>query len=158
MTKKIGEKLKKMFIESLGRKFVFESEMDNIKKIIIKDFCIFCQEKLGIKELPLIKIVSKRGSDMSTGAYVPQLNRIKVLAGKRALLDILRSIAHELVHRSQDEKGLLKDIGVQGDRGKDDKSDIGVWFEDEANAGAGALVKEFSRTYHKVPSNSLYEL
>ena len=147
-----------IFESSSGRRFIFETEMDNVRKVILKDFCLFCKAKLGIKEMPSIKLVSKKTANMSTGGYVPQMNRINVLVAHRALLDILRSIAHELVHRMQDETGTLKDIGPQGDRGADDKTDVGIWFEDEANAKGGALVKEFSRTYNRIPSNTLYEL
>ena len=152
------QKIMQVFKESSGRRFIFETDMDNVRKVIVKDFCQFCKSKLGIQDMPSIKLVSRKNDGMSTGGYTPQLNRINVLAGHRALLDILRSIAHELVHRMQDETGTLKDIGPQGNRGADDKSDIGTWFEDEAHAKGGALIKEFSRIYNKIPSNTLYEL
>ena len=147
-----------LFQESSGRRFIFETDMDNVRKVIIRDFCNFCKAKLGIKEMPVIKLVARKNDNMSTGAYIPQLNKVNVLAAHRALLDILRSIAHELVHRMQDETGALKDIGPQGDRGENDRSDVGTWFEDEANAKGGSLVKEFSRSYNRIPSNTLYEL
>ena|ERR1700722_5744539 len=148
----------KLFENSSGRRFIFEAEMDNVRKVILKDFCNFCKSKLGIKEMPSIRLVSKKTDNMSTGAYIPEQNRVNVLVAHRALLDILRSLAHEFVHRMQDESGTLKNIGPQGDRGESDKSDVGTWFEDEANAKGGALVKEFSRTYNKIPPNTLYEL
>jgi hypothetical protein len=151
-------KIKQIFNESSGRRFIFETDMDNVRKVILKDFCLFCKNKLGINEMPVIKLVSRKNDTMSTGSYIPTMNKVNVLAAHRALLDILRSIAHELVHRKQDESGTLKDIGPQGDRGENDKTDVGTWFEDEANAKGGALVKEFSRTYNRIPSNTLYEL
>lgn len=139
-------------------KFIFDNDFSEIKQTIVRDFCDFCQEKLNIKEMPEIKIVSKKEKNMSTGAYTPELNKVVVLGGKRAILDVLRSIGHELTHRMQDETGILKDIQPQGDRGKDDMSDIGVDFEDEANAKGGALIKEFSRKYGKIPYESLFDL
>jgi hypothetical protein len=151
-------KIVKLFEGSSGRRFIFETETDNVRKVIIKDFCNFCKEKLGIKVMPTIRLVAKKKSGMSTGSYTPSLNYVNVLAAHRALLDILRSIAHELVHRMQDETGALANIGQQGDRGETDKTDVGTWFEDEANAKGGALIKEFSRTYNKIPPNTLYEL
>jgi len=147
-----------LFESSSGRRFIFEAEMDNVRKVIVKDFCQFCKSKLGINEMPSIKLVARKTDGMSTGSYVPTMNRVNVLVAHRALLDVLRSIAHELVHRLQDETGSLKDIGPQGNRGESDKSDIGTWFEDEAHAKGGALIKEFSRTYNRIPSNTLYEL
>jgi hypothetical protein len=151
-------KIQKLFNESSGRRFIFETDMDSVRKVILKDFCLFCKNKLDIKEMPVIKLVARKNNTMSTGSYIPTMNKVNVLAAHRALLDILRSIAHELVHRMQDETGTLKDIGPQGDRGENDKTDVGTWFEDEANAKGGALVKEFSRTYNRIPSNTLYEL
>jgi hypothetical protein len=152
------DRIIKLFEASSGRRFIFETEMDNVRKVIIKDFYNFCKNKLGINEMPSIKFVAKKNDSMSTGSYIPTLNRVNVLTAHRALLDILRSLAHEFVHRKQDEDGALKNIGPQGDRGESDKSDIGTWFEDEANAKGGALIKEFSRTYNKIPPNTLYEL
>lgn len=151
-------KIIQVFEGTSGRRFIFEADIDNVRKVIIKDFCNFCKDKLGIQQMPTIRLVSKKKDGMSTGSYVPTMNYVNVLAAHRALLDILRSIGHELVHRMQDETGALKNIGPQGDRGESDKSDIGTWFEDEANAKGGALIKEFSRTYNKIPSNTLYEL
>jgi Zn-dependent peptidase ImmA (M78 family) len=47
--------------------------------------------------------------------------------------DILRSIAHELVHQMQHEEGRIE-YPVQ---------DVGGEIEDEANAKAGSIVKSF---------------
>lgn len=139
-------------------KFIFDCDMDEARQTIVRDFCEFCQKKLGIKEMPEIKLVGKKTENMSTGAYIPGENKVLALAGKRAILDILRSIGHELTHRMQDETGILANIPVQGNRGKDDMSDVGVDFEDEANAKGGALIKEFSRKYGKVPFETLFEM
>lgn len=154
----MNNNLIKIFESSSGRRYIFENEMDNVRKVIVKDFCNFCKSKLGIQQMPTIRLVARKKDGMSTGSYTPTANYVNVLAAHRALLDILRSIAHELVHRKQDESGALANIGKQGDRGEADKTDIGTWFEDEANAKGGALIKEFSRTYNKIPPNTLYEL
>lgn len=142
----------------INDKFIFDCEMEESKQTIIRDFCDFCQKKLDIKEMPEIKLVGKRQENMSTGAYIPGANKVLALAGTRAILDIMRSIGHELTHRMQDETGILENIPPQGDRSATDLSDVGVDFEDEANAKGGALIKEFSRTYGKVPFETLFEL
>lgn len=139
-------------------KFIFDCDMDEVRQTIVRDFCDFCQKKLNIKEMPEIKLVAIKEENMSTGAYIPTTNKILALVGSRAILDILRSIGHELTHRMQDETGILQNIPPQGDRKEDDMSDIGVDFEDEANAKGGALLKEFSRKYKKVPFETLFEL
>ena len=56
---------------------------------------------------------------------------IKVYGKNRALVDVLRSIAHELVHHKQYENDELKG----------DIPDIGGPIEDEANAFAGRFIK-----------------
>lgn len=155
----MNKRIIKLFEEATVQdKFIFDCDMDELRQTIVRDFCDFCQKKLDIKEMPEIRLVAKKESDMSTGAYVPGANKVLALAGKRAILDILRSLGHELTHRMQDETGALKNIQPQGDRGKDDMSDVGVDFEDEANAKGGALIKEFSRKYGKVPFETLFEL
>jgi hypothetical protein len=139
-------------------KFVFDCNMDEVRQNILRDFTDFCQEKLGIEDMPKVTLVDKKRENMSTGAYIPGANEVLVLVKGRAILDIARSLGHEYTHRKQDETGALKNIGPQGDRGKDDMSDVGVDFEDEANAKGGSLIKEFSRKYGKVPFEILFEL
>jgi Zn-dependent peptidase ImmA (M78 family) len=58
------------------------------------------------------------------------------------MADILRTLAHELVHRKQEEDGRL-DINS----GK-----TGSPIEDEANAMAGVLLRNFGKI-----NNSIYE-
>ena len=60
---------------------------------------------------------------------------IKVNAHKRALVDVMRSLAHELVHHKQWESGELE---VK-------PPDIGGKIEDEANAKAGQYIKMYSK-------------
>jgi hypothetical protein len=155
----MNKRIIRLFEESvLKDNFVFDCDMNEQLQTIVRDFCDFCQKKLEISEMPEIKLVKQKESNMSTGSYTPGANKVLVLVGKRAILDILRSIAHELTHRKQDEDGVLDKIPKQGDRGKDDMSDVGVDFEDEANAKGGALLKEFSRKYGKVSYDDLFNL
>ena len=70
---------------------------------------------------------------------------IKVYGKNRALVDICRSLCHELVHCSQDEKGEL--VGVIRDAGGE--------IEDEANARAGELIKLFAKSNPQ--RKSIYE-
>lgn len=156
----MNKRILRKFIESttLQDKFIFDCDMDEARQTIVRDFCDFCQQKLEIQEMPEVRLVDKKEADMSTGAYIPGANKVLALAAHRAILDILRSLGHEFTHRKQDETGALKNIQPQGNRGKDDMSDVGVDFEDEANAKGGALIKEFSRKYGKVPFETLFEL
>ena len=69
-----------------------------------------------------------------------------VVYGKdRMLGDILRSIAHELVHQLQHEEDRIE-YPVQDEGGE---------IEDEANAKAGVLVKKFIK--HDELGSNLFE-
>ena len=156
---KMNKALIRLFEDAIVKdKFIFSPSIDKLKQSIVRDFCSFCKDSLGINEMPEICLVDEKEADMSTGAYIPSANKAKVLAGKRAILDVLRSIGHELTHRKQDEDGILENIPKQGDRGKNDMTDVGVDFEDEANAKGGALVKQFSRQYGKIPYEKLFDI
>lgn len=130
-------------------------ELDEVRQSVVDDFLGFCQKKLSIQEMPELILVPHKGPGMSTAAYNPGYNSMQILSGGRALVDILRSIAHELVHRQQDEQGKLQ--GAEGP-GEDNRQDIGADYENEANAVGGALIKEFSRFYDGLPKDKIYEL
>jgi hypothetical protein len=55
------------------------------------------------------------------------------------LVDILRSIAHELVHHKQKEDGKFKNQSSKG------IPEVGGMIEDEANAIAGRLIKKYGK-------------
>ena len=75
------------------------------------------------------------GSGKSFLAKQLKENKIIKINGKnRALVDIMRSLAHELVHHKQYEEGRLK---VK-------PPDIGGEIEDEANAKAGQFIKMYA--------------
>ncbi len=58
----------------------------------------------------------------------------------RALIDIMRSAAHELVHHQQNQNKKLNQ----------NVKDIGGPIEDEANAVAGQLIKKFGYAHPKL--------
>jgi len=64
-----------------------------------------------------------------------RIKYIRINAKNRALVDVMRSIAHEMVHHKQFEQGRLE---VK-------PPDIGGEIEDEANAKAGQYIKMFSK-------------
>ena len=130
-------------------------ELDEVRQKVVDDFLGFCQDKLEINEMPELILVPHKGPNMSTAAYNPVYNEMQILSGGRALVDVLRSIAHELVHRQQDEQGRLEGAVGPGD---DNRQDIGADYENEANAVGGALIKEFSRFYQGLPEDKIYEL
>ena len=113
------------------------SFLNDDKKKILDEFVLFVKEQLELKTVPTIKIQNHRDGLKTTANYdyTKENKIIKVCAKNRALVDVCRSIAHEMVHHKQFEQGRLK---VQ-------PPDIGGEIEDEANAKAGQYIKMFSR-------------
>ena len=131
------------------RKLYFSKSLDLSPEKIktIADFCVFCKEALSINNGFSIYIVGERQpyDIKTTASYVIGDNEIFVYAKGRAVVDILRSIAHEMSHMRQDEMGLI-DGPVQ---------DIGGFHEDDANARAGQLIKMYAKENPK--NASIYE-
>ncbi|MDG1949835.1 MAG: hypothetical protein P8J32_03370 [bacterium] len=103
---------------------------------IIKDFISFTRDKLGLEEP--VKVGLRKGRDeyiQTTASYLPYQNENYVRCEGRALVDILRSIGHELTHNRQREMGIF-DPG-------DNVQNIGGHIEDQANSIAGILIKDF---------------
>ena len=84
--------------------------------------------------------VDEPDGDMTTGCFNPMNRDIKVLSKDRALVDILRSVAHELVHAKQHEDGRLTP-GC---------GDDGHPIENEANSLAGIIMRKFQRANRDV--------
>ena len=106
------------------------------KKDLIQAFIDHCCKKLGIENIYDIYIVDDRKTHeiRTTAYYDPQNKVVKVYAKSRALPDVLRSIAHELVHAQQHISGELE---------KHPHQDVGGYLEDDANARAGSLLKDY---------------
>jgi hypothetical protein len=107
---------------------------------VVKDFISFVCGKLGMEEP--VNVSLRKGRDeyiQTTASYVPGNNTNHVRCGGRALVDILRSIAHELVHNRQRELGMFK-LG-------EEVQNIGGHIEDQANSVAGVFIKDFTHNY-----------
>lgn len=115
-------------------------KMTDEKIKIIKDFINFTVNRLEI-ENP-VEIYLHKGRDeyiTTTASYVPKENSNHIRCNNRSIVDILRSIAHELTHNRQRE---IKSFNVG-----ENVQTIGGWIEDEANAKAGILIKDFAMNY-----------
>ena len=107
---------------------------------ILKDFINFTCAKLKIQEPVTVVIRNDRDEYISTTAsYLPNENENHIRAGGRAVVDICRSIGHELTHNRQRELGMFKP--------GEDVQNIGGKIEDEANSIAGILIKDFTHNY-----------
>ena len=110
--------------------------LDDDRKKKLTNFFKFVRNHLGIKTPPPIIIQNGRKGLKTTASYdyTKPGNPIRINGKGRALVDIMRSGAHEMVHHKQWEDGKLK---VR-------PPDIGGPIEDEANAVAGQLIKLFA--------------
>ena len=101
----------------------------------VVSFTNFAMNELKMQKPIKVNLVKDREAHgLKTFAhYDPNTNECVAYTGDRSLADILRSIAHEMTHAAQFEKGK-----IQGP-----VQDIGGPIEDEANAMAGRLVKKF---------------
>jgi hypothetical protein len=107
------------------------------KKDKLNKFVKFVKDELGIEKMPTVSIQNNREGLKTTANYdyTKENKVVKVCSKNRALVDVMRSIAHELVHHKQFEQGRLE---VK-------PPDIGGEIEDEANAKAGQYIKMFAK-------------
>ena len=132
--------MKKLFVDK-------NLNIDENKIILIAEFCAYCADNLPIEGDYEIYVVADRDPHdiTTTAAYHVGANICKIYGKNRALVDILRSIAHEMTHMMQDEQGLIKGH-IQ---------DAGGFHEDQANAKAGELIKRFAKS--KEGRRAIYE-
>ena len=111
-------------------------------------FVNFCSDEIPIEgDFSIMVVTDRPGNQISTTAcYRVGENDVRVYGRNRALVDVMRSIAHEMVHMMQDETGLI-DGPVQ---------DIGGFHEDQANSLAGALIKMFAKDVPEL-KETIYE-
>ena len=111
---------------------------------VIKEFLKFAIKELDIKQLPkgltLSYDTEKARHRHTFGTFDPSNNRIWLYVKNRNLADLLRTLAHELVHRKQAEEGRI-DI-TSGDTGSE--------IENEANAQAGVLLRKFGKQHEEI--------
>lgn len=105
--------------------------IDDKTKINYKNFIKFCVEQLEPKNPPKIKLTAKELPE-TFGYYDMDENSITVSYARRHQMDVMRTIAHEIVHHCQREN--KEDL---------DGSDGSV-DENEANALAGVILRRWA--------------
>ena len=102
----------------------------------LPNFVRFACNELDIQEHPTIDVVDRvPGADGTTfGRYDPETKTVYLVARGRHLKDIFRTLAHELVHYKQDVE----------DRLNDKSGATGSPEENEANAQAGVIMRNYS--------------
>ena len=78
----------------------------------------FAQERMGFRKPPTLNLTSDNKNASKalgrTAYYDPQGMSVTIYTDGRHTKDILRSLAHELVHHTQNENGMLNDSGYHG--------------------------------------------
>ena len=103
----------------------------------LRSFLPIVVKHLKLKSLPKIHL-QKQVNDVhvaSFGGYDDDKQAVTLVINNRQPADILRTLAHELVHWSQGQNGQ-----INTDSWKD-----GSNLENEANAVAGVIMREFAR-------------
>lgn len=118
----------------------------------MEDFLPMAMEEIGLDSLPKIKLVRRvpDPEQPTFGKYVNDKHVLYVGVENRHIVDVLRTLAHELVHYKQDTENRLN--SHSGDTGSD--------IENEANAKAGVIMRKFNkahRHYFEKPALDLME-
>ena len=81
------------------------SFLDDKKKDKLSEFVKFVKKVLGIKKMPEVQVKATRDGLKTTANYDYRQEHkvVKVYGKNRALVDVMRSIAHEMVHHKQFE-------------------------------------------------------
>lgn len=126
--------------KKLCHKLIIKNGVDNIdheKLELLKKFISFVSSHLGLKVPCSIYLSSERNNHLETTASYNRINNnIWIYVKNRNMLgDILRSIAHEMMHLKQNTLGQLNHSS-----GED-----GSPQENEANSFSGLMIRKFGR-------------
>jgi non-homologous end joining protein Ku/Zn-dependent peptidase ImmA (M78 family) len=119
--------------------FLNEKEVPTQEEII-RDFLNFVVEKLNIDQVPKLRLKKDPAWSIrnhSFGRYDNATGELIVALGNRHIMDVLRTLAHELTHRKQDERETMPA----------DAGETGSSYENEANAQAGVLMRDYAELH-----------
>ena len=107
---------------------------------MLTDFIEFCAAELKIEKLPVIKL--RRDPqwpvvNRTFGRYNGETKTLEVSWGQRHIMDVFRTVAHELTHAHQHEREAVPATA----------GETGSKYENEANARAGILMREYAQLH-----------
>lgn len=130
-----------------AHQFIIEdkNQKENIVKMF-SDFFPLAMKLLNLDKLPKIYFVGNVEHDVqpSFGEYRSGEKILTIALKNRHPNDILRTVAHELVHFKQDLNGELSDPNCGA---------TGSPQENEANSVAGIIMRNFNKQYPKYLSS-----
>jgi hypothetical protein len=114
---------------------------DSTDDSIVQDFIQHVTTELGIDPVPEIHLHTDpewSEQNQSFGRYDPESHTLNVSMPNRHVMDVLRTVAHELVHCSQNQQhGELPD----------DAGETGSRWENDANARAGIIMRDWANSH-----------
>ena len=145
ITPKMAQQIASTYKSQNKKEAINEAKYNDIKSQIIQDFVNYSTKRLKLKETPKVILINSpeyANAKASLGGYSPETKEIYAVSHGRLTADICRTIAHELVHRKQDEMGLLRNVENDGADGSP--------IENQAHAVAGILMREYGRKNKKI--------
>ena len=106
----------------------------------LKELLKICKKELNLNKLPPIKLLTKgehHRKHHSFGSFNNGTKEVQVEINNRHPIDVMRTLAHELVHYKQFLDGRIKP----------DSGDTGSEIENEAHAVAGVIMRHFDRRF-----------
>lgn len=125
--------------------FKIDPKLENfgVEKIyLLRDFIKYCIKFLDINNAN-IQVNLKNGKDkhlQTLASYAYSENNeapdsVYIRAGGRHIVDIMRSVSHEIVHKRQNERGELNN----------ESGHTGSAQENEANSLAGVIMRDYTK-------------
>ena len=124
-----------------ARQFITEGLDKKSTYNILHDFVKFAAEHLELKRLPKFDFLFDSNTSAerkSFGGYMPGEQHIDVTVKNRHIMDVCRTLAHELVHFKQDLHEQLNDEGAGA---------TGSPQENEANAEAAVIMRNWGKLH-----------
>lgn len=125
-------KIRELLTEGLEKKDTYP---------ILLDFIRFAAKDLELNSLPKFDFVFDSKESMerkSFGGYQPGNEHITITVANRHIMDVCRTLAHELVHYKQDLDNELED---------EDAGSTGSPQENDANARAAVIMRNFGKAF-----------
>ena len=117
----------------------------NRREARVRHFIDWAKKRIGLADDPLNIVFSYDQDDAQkdhrTGLYDFQNRHMIVYVGNRNMVDILRTVCHELVHVKQGEQGEIQKATQHGP---------GSPLEVEADAKAGYLMKLYGKLHRDI--------
>ena len=126
-------------MKNLIRKILRE---ETTKGVNTEEFVSFAKDYLDLDNNFIVRVVNDNEDLETMASYDMNDNEVVVNQKNRAFPDVIRSIAHEMVHHKQNQDGVLT--------GNKEEGTAGSPFENQANAKAGEIVRKFGKKYSEI--------